>query len=473
MQTGAAYIRVSTDDQLEYSPDSQLKIIRDYAKSHDIILPDEYIFQEEDGVSGRKAEKRPAFMRMIGTAKQKPKPFDCILIWKFSRFARNRQDSIVYKTMLRKQLGIDVISVSENVGDDKMSILIEALIEAMDEYYSVNLSEEVKRGMTEKASRGGIVSGPPFGYLVQDGVFVPDPDKAPIVQMVFDEYLSGTTLFELARKLNDMGVKSRRGNPMENRTVEYILRNAVYIGKIHWNPSGKTDRDYYRAKEILVDGSHEAIILLDTWNKVQNKLNEQKRMYPYKARAVARQEFALRGIVRCSSCGSTLVMSARNTGLQCHAYSRGRCKVSHYINLAEITAASLSIIETLLETGNFVLLHKSTQSEDATDRLISREYQKLERVKAAYESGVDSLEEYKTNKAKITAEIARLEALRPKPAPDEAAIKKAFAQKHKGTLKKLRDPNVPEDEKNRLLRNFVDRITFDRASTSLDVVFHD
>ena len=77
-----------------------------------------------------------------------------ILLWKFSRFARNREDAIVYKSMLRKQLGIEVVSISENVGDDKMSVLIEAMIEAMDEYYSINLAEEVKRGMTEKVSRG-------------------------------------------------------------------------------------------------------------------------------------------------------------------------------------------------------------------------------------------------------------------------------------------------------------------------------
>lgn len=82
-------------------------------------------------------------MRMIATAKKNPKPFDAILVWKFSRFARNRQDSIVYKSMLRKELGIDVISVSEYIGDDKMSIITEAIIEAMDEYYSVNLAEEV------------------------------------------------------------------------------------------------------------------------------------------------------------------------------------------------------------------------------------------------------------------------------------------------------------------------------------------
>jgi DNA invertase Pin-like site-specific DNA recombinase len=103
---------VSTDEQLEYSPDSQIKKIKEYAKHNDIHISDEFIFLDE-GISGRKAEKRPAFMKMIALAKTKPKPFDMILVWKFSRFARNREDSIVYKSMLRKQCGIDVVSISE------------------------------------------------------------------------------------------------------------------------------------------------------------------------------------------------------------------------------------------------------------------------------------------------------------------------------------------------------------------------
>ena len=66
MKIAAAYIRVSTDDQLEYSPDSQLEKIREYAKSNDMILPEEFVFREDEGISGKKAEKRPEFMRMIG-----------------------------------------------------------------------------------------------------------------------------------------------------------------------------------------------------------------------------------------------------------------------------------------------------------------------------------------------------------------------------------------------------------------------
>ena len=146
MKIGAAYVRVSTEDQIEFSPDSQIKKIKEYAKQNDIILPEEFIFIDE-GISGKYAKKRPEFMKMIGTAKMKPKPFDVILVWKFSRFARNRQDSIVYKSMLRKDYNVDVVSITEQLSNDPTSILIEALLEAMDEYYSINLAQEVKRGM--------------------------------------------------------------------------------------------------------------------------------------------------------------------------------------------------------------------------------------------------------------------------------------------------------------------------------------
>ena len=108
VQTGAAYVRVSTEDQLEYSPDSQIRKIREYADRHQIDLPDQYIYVDM-GVSGKYARKRPDFMKMISDAKKKPRPFDVILVWKFSRFARSRQDSILYKSMLRKECGIDVV----------------------------------------------------------------------------------------------------------------------------------------------------------------------------------------------------------------------------------------------------------------------------------------------------------------------------------------------------------------------------
>lgn len=329
MKTAAAYIRVSTGEQTEFSPESQLKAIRKYAKEHDMILPEEFIYTDE-GISGRKAEKRPAFQQMIGTAKLKPRPFDVILIWKYSRFARNREDSIVYKSMLRKQCGIDVISVSEQIGEDKTSILIEALIEAMDEYYSLNLAEEVKRGMMEKFSRGGVVSQPPFGYSMKNGVFAPN-EHAETVRMVFNDYLSGMGARAIAQKLNELGIYTAKGHRFENRTVEYILTNPVYTGKLRRSKNGRDPLDRFHQSEentIIIDGSHTPIIDSDTFERVQEKVALTKKHYPKYSRQ-APVEFMLKGLVRCSNCGATLTMQARNNGLQCHNYSRGACKVSN------------------------------------------------------------------------------------------------------------------------------------------------
>ena len=158
-KTAAAYIRVSTDDQVELSPASQLVEIRKWAAANGYFVPDEYVFVDE-AKSGRKVTGRDDFRRLIATAKTKPKPFDAILLWKFSRFARNRDDAVYYKSILRKQLKIDVISIKEPIEDGKMGVIMESMIEAMDEYYSINLAEDVKRGMEEKHRRGELQSTP-------------------------------------------------------------------------------------------------------------------------------------------------------------------------------------------------------------------------------------------------------------------------------------------------------------------------
>ena len=476
MKIGAAYIRVSTDDQLEFSPDSQLHKITAYAKSNNIILPPEFIFMEEEGRSGRNTKHRPEFQRMIGLAKSDPKPFEVILVWKYSRFARNREDSVVYKSMLRKQRGIDVVSVSESVGDDKMSILIEAIIEAMDEWYSINLSEEVLRGMAEKASRGGIVGSPAYGYKAEGNVFVPIPEEAKIVQMVFESFVHNDMgCRDIAAMLNAMGVRTKKGRLMENRTVEYMLHNPVYIGKIRWSPNGQIERDWEKPDLIISDGAHEPIISAELFEQAARKLEDRKKMYAKYARQSSENvDYILKGLVRCSSCGSTLTRSA--SGLQCHSYAKGVCKQSHYITLKNITDRVLNMIETTFTDENFEVSVKNvgrlTDQNEIIESQIEKEYVKLERIKAAYADGIDTLEEYKANKAKIQASIDFLiqkKASQPEPKRD---CKKEFLDKNRKAVKTLRDPEITEAEKNCLLRTFVDHIIFNRAKNQIQIFYY-
>ena len=94
LDIGAAYIRVSTDEQTELSPDAQLRVILEQAKKDGVTIPPEFIFIEKKGISGRRAENRPEFQRMIAIAKnQNESPFKRLYLWKFSRFARNQEES--------------------------------------------------------------------------------------------------------------------------------------------------------------------------------------------------------------------------------------------------------------------------------------------------------------------------------------------------------------------------------------------
>ncbi len=477
MKIAACYIRVSTDDQLEYSPDSQLAKIREFAKRNEFLLASEYTFIEEDGVSGRKAAKRPEFQRMIAVAKSKPKPFDVILVWKFSRFARNREDSIVYKSMLRKQLGIEVISVSETLGDDKMSVITEAIIEAMDEYYSINLAEEVKRGMTEKALRGEYCSTPPFGYRLENKKLVIDPEQAGIIREVFEKYVSGWGQKQLAVWLNTLGVVTKRGGKIENRTVEYWLNNPVYHGYVRWTPTGKIHRDFSNPDSIIKKGDYEPIIQEELWNAAQKRLKEQKQKYIRNRRTNPPTEYALSGIVKCSCCGASLARSQKKY-LQCINYTKGTCKKSHHISMEEMELRLYAAIRADLTSGDFVLRraqHPINTKTDtaAVDKMILRANIKLQRVAEAYQSGVDTLEEYKANKARVLEELEKLKQLKEKAEPPEITEeeKKAFAAKHLKTLDIVSRPDVSDGEKNRLLKEFIFSATFNKANRVVSVVY--
>ncbi len=477
MKTAAAYIRVSTEDQIEYSPDSQLKKIREYAASQNIFLPEEYIFVDE-GISGRHAEKRPAFMQMIGLAKMKPKSFDCILLWKFSRFARNREDAILYKSMLRKECGIDVISITEQLSSDPTAILIEALLEAMDEYYSINLAQEVKRGMNEKFSRGGVVSVPPFGYTMGEEHFEVDEVNAAVVQMVYEDFLNGMGYRQIAQKLNDMGIKTTRGNNWENRTIEYVLSNPVYIGKLRRNPNGtdRTDRFHQGEAVLLVDGKHTPVISEETFTAVQERRENIKISHPKHTRT-SYTDYMLRGLVRCSSCGSTLVQAVKGESLQCHRYAKGQCTVSHCITIKKIDQAVLAALEQDLTFDGSLQIAVRTKTSvipsDAIGLQLKREQQKLERIKASYEAGIDTLEEYKQRKTEIQQIIEGLKAQmqEPKELTGEE-IRRQFRQRLSCALPKLRSPQVSENDKNELLRTFISDIIFDRKNGSIQMFYY-
>ncbi len=477
LKIAAAYIRVSTDDQAEYSPEAQLVEIRKYAASHGYIILDEFIFIDE-GISGKKTVKRNNFNQMIGLAKTRPKPFDAILLWKFSRFARNREDSVVYKSMLRKQLGIEVISVSEPVGDDKMSVIIEALIEAMDEYYSINLAEEVKRGMSEKARRGELQATPCFGYRVENNTLIPVPEEAVLVKDLFDRYLSGEGFFQLAKWLNDQGITTHRGNRFENRTVEYILRNPAYIGKLRWNPTGRTRRDFDNEHIILADSGHEPLIDQDTWDAVQERIRKQKALTKYHGRPTFDRKDWLSGIVRCAACGCTLIF-AKPHYFKCNNYVRGSCKHSQHIRVDLLHEVVLNRLRTDAMTDaklSFKVIHKNDDGakELATlERSLFNLSRKKERLREAFLNGADTVEEYAQMKQLLSQEeetiTKRIAVLR---ANDMTVDSTALLRRQiSASLDVLLSPDTTLEQKYDSINTVVERCTFSKAESILSITY--
>lgn len=475
MKTAAAYIRVSTDDQLEYSPDSQLKLIREYAKKNEYFIPDEYVYIDE-GISGRNATRRNEFQRMIGDAKTKPKPFEAILLWKFSRFARNQEEAITYKSLLRKQNGIDVISISEPMIDGPFGTLIERIIEWFDEYYSINLAQEVRRGMAEKVSRGEPVCHPAFGYDMKDGCYVPNKD-ADTVKQIFYDYLSGAGCRTIAASCAAAGIRTNRGNPPDSRFIEYILRNPVYIGKIRWSLDGHaaSKRNYDNENIIIVDGHHKPIIDAEMFERVQKMLDDNKKMYQkYQRRNNEAVKFMLKGLVRCSSCDSTLVMlSTKCPSIQCHSYSKGKCAVSHSLSVKK---ANRAVIESLQEAVSscmfsFKAMQKKTPETDY-EKLLYAEENKLKRIKKAYIGGIDSLEDYKKSKSEIMSNIERIQneinSSGFKGNPDI----ETYSEKSENILSIIQNPEVSETAKNETLRAIISKTVYNKAENKLVLYYY-
>ena len=466
-KVAALYIRVSTEDQAELSPDAQKRLLLDYAKKNDIIVPGDFVFTES--VSGRHAQKRPEFQKMIALAKQPSHPIDAILVWKFSRFARNQEESIVYKSMLKKDQ-VDVISVSEPLVDGPFGTLIERIIEWMDEYYSIRLSGEVLRGMKEKALQNGYQSVPCLGYsAVGHGKpFIINETEYSIVSYVMDLY-DNQNLDEtaIARRCNDLGYKTRRGNPFERRTIDRILQNPFYCGTVRWNG-------------IEFEGNHEVRLSKERYEKRQKLIATRKR--PIKSRNVSACKHWLSGLLKCSVCGATLSYTGNNKCpyFQCWKYAKGFHKSSTALSVKKAEEAVINYFEQILDGAEFTYVCKRTiadnslqieQLQKEIDRLSMREV----RIRDAYEAGIDTLEEYKNNKERLSSDrlelTAALSQLLQEEQPEEPD-KEEVLKEIRSIADILKNPDVSYEEKGTLLRSVVEQIVYDKESgkMSFDII---
>ncbi len=479
LKIAAVYIRVSTDDQTELSPDSQLETVRAWAEKSGFVIPDRFVFADE-GISGRSAAKRPRFNEMIAMAKSSDHPFDAILVWKFSRFARSQEESIVYKAMLKK-VGVDVISVSEPVIEGPFGSLIERIIEWMDEYYSIRLSGEVKRSMTLNAQRGVAQIAPPFGYKKNpapgSSFMIPAETEAAVIREVYSDYLAGVPVWKIVDGLNARGVRTHRGGKIENRTVMYWLQNPVYTGMVRWTPSGRTRRDFHNPDTITVPGDHEPIVSREDFDAVQKLVAAASEAHRPKSRPSFELKDWASGVVRCASCGSTLVFQ-RPRYFICNGYVRARCKDRNSITVDALHTAILDALRTD-KAATYPLRYKITRSDDTERELRVLRQQaeqydrKFSRIREAYTAGVDSLDDYRRYKESLDAQqkelmekIAELESR-----VDPAAAESALTESIRKTLETLESPDTTLHEKNAAAKALFENVIWDKATGTLTITY--
>ena len=266
-------------------------------------MPKEFV---ERGASGT-STRRPALQAMLRYLEEtiaSGETIDYVIVHKLDRLARNRADDVVLNQRF-DELGTRLISTSENIDQTPGGMLLHGIMASISEFYSNNLSSEVKKGMSEKARNGGCIGKAPLGYrnttTTSNGreahVATIDPDRAELITWAFDAYATGRyTLRSLTAELQDRGLTTQATTSLPSRPVSVqslhrILSNPFYTGQV-----------VYRG--ALYPGTHQALVDQQTFQRVQailaGRVNGERTI---------RHPHYLKSTVYCGICHSRLIIT--------------------------------------------------------------------------------------------------------------------------------------------------------------------
>ena len=387
MKNAVIYARYSCDKQTEQSIEGQIRVVCEFAAREGYNIIGEYI----DRAKSAKTANRPEFLRMISDSSKHL--FQFVLVYKLDRFSRNRYDSAFYKAKLR-QNGVQVISATENLADSPESIITEAMLEAMAEFYSAELGQKTKRGMRESALKCQTVGAPPpLGYKWgEDKKLHIDEATAEIPRIVFRMYAEGKGKKQIADYLNERGFRTRLGGKFQVSTFACMLTNKKYIG-------------VYSYEDIEIEGGVPALIDRDTFDKVQELVQRTKKA---PARTRARVEYYLSGKLFCGVCGLPMIAvgGTSNNGEQHHYY---KCK-SHKTDAGKCgkKPERKSFIEWFVADSVLDLLNLDAHKERLADKIIEAYKTSMETDRSGdIEKRIAAIDKKINNLVEMIAETGR------------------------------------------------------------------
>ena len=252
MKKAVIYARYSCDNQTEQSIEGQLRVCRDYAERNNILIIDTYVDRAMTGTN----DLRPDFQRMMKDSSKKQ--WNYVLVYKLDRFSRDKYETTIHKHTL-KMNGVKVLSAMENIPDSPEGIILESLLEGMNQYYSAELSQKVKRGMYETRRKGHYQGGwLPYGYRIEGRNIVADEEQAEVVRYMFEQYSMGVYVSTIISNLTARGILNK-GKPFVPNTVYNILKNEKYSG-------------VYRRGEEVIDNMYPQIVPQPLFDAVRQKV---------------------------------------------------------------------------------------------------------------------------------------------------------------------------------------------------------
>ena len=289
-KTAVAYARYSSAKQRDVSIEQQLADIHVYAEREGYTIIHDYADRAKSGF--KRSDRRAEFQAMLRAANTGL--FDTVIAWKVDRFGRDRRESANFKGQLADN-GVSVVYAMEPIPDGAVGCLTEGMLEAIAEWYSRNLSENVHRGKIDNANKCLFNGVKIYGYEKgPDNKYVINESEAAIVRQVFSMYSRGMTIRDIKLALEAQGVVSKFGNPFCETTVGYMLQNDSYLG-------------IYKYEDIRIPGGIPRIIDQETWD-----LCQALRKKTYRHSEKRKYDFYFTGKCYCSRCHTRLTGSSGN-----------------------------------------------------------------------------------------------------------------------------------------------------------------
>ena len=390
----ALYIRLSKEDESEgpsQSVQNQESLLREFVQQHRLSVYDTYI---DDGWSGTSFD-RPAFQRMI--ADIEAKKVNMVITKDLSRLGRDYIMTGHYMERYFPEHRVRYISLLDGIdtGVDSTANDITPFRAIMNDMYAKDISKKIKSVKRDKQRKGQFIGGKPvYGYKMhptEKNKIVVDEEVAPVVRRIFSLALSGMSCRNIATLLNQEGVPTPA-------TYAGLPVARPYIGNM---VQGRSVKISYKSKKclkqdpanwVVVEGTHEPLVDLETFQKVRMLINSRKytRSRTY--------DFLLKGLIFCHECGYPLAVLNRKNArgedvlyFVCRTYQRftkvGVC-TCHSIKEKTVTDAVIAkvreVCQAYLNPGELLPV-----AQEAVEN--ARKQSSLETELQALQSKIDSL----------------------------------------------------------------------------------